>query len=101
MNDSIVAVHGLNGHWKRTWTAKNGSFWLTDFLPVQHPTARIMSYGWNSAVFGKAVTNLRDEAEMLLQYLGDKRDGDRRKKPLLFICHSLGGLLVKKVGNTL
>lgn len=45
---SIIAVHGLDGHWRKTWTADNGVFWLQDLLPEVVPGARVFSYGYDS-----------------------------------------------------
>ncbi|OCL02322.1 hypothetical protein AOQ84DRAFT_357452 [Glonium stellatum] len=39
----IIAVHGLNGHRDKTWTAGNGVNWLRDLLPQDLPNARIMA----------------------------------------------------------
>lgn len=47
---SIIAVHGLNGHWKKTWTAENGVFWL-ELLQEQLPEARILSYGYDGSTY--------------------------------------------------
>jgi hypothetical protein len=58
-----------------------------------------MSYGYNSrTAFSKAVTDINDEAAMLL----DRLDGERQSKcqktrPIIFVSHSLGGIVVKKV----
>lgn len=95
---SIVAVHGLMGDWEKTWTV-NGKLWLRDFLPAEFPEARIMSYGYNSDVcFTKARTGLEDEAAILLDRLKGVRTGPGQvHRPLIFIAHSLGGILVKKV----
>jgi hypothetical protein len=42
---SIVAIHGLNGHREKTWTAKNKVNWLRDanILSTIIPNARIIS----------------------------------------------------------
>ncbi|KAH6861238.1 hypothetical protein B0T12DRAFT_336994, partial [Alternaria alternata] len=38
----VVAIHGLNGHREKTWTAGNGVHWLRDLLPHDLPQARIL-----------------------------------------------------------
>ena len=49
--NSIVAVHGMNGHPHNTWTTKSGVFWLHDLLPKLGPKkARVLVYGYNSRV---------------------------------------------------
>jgi hypothetical protein len=45
-NASIIAVHGLNGHRERSWTAANGTKWLCDLLPVDMPNIRVNSWGY-------------------------------------------------------
>lgn len=96
---SIVAVHGLGGDWAETWTDPNGKLWLRDFLPFQIPSARIMSYGYNSkTIFTKSVSSITSEAESLLYRLDLERDSREQKtKPIIFVAHSLGGIVVKKV----
>ena len=57
-----------------------------------------MSYGYSSRIFSSAVTNIDDEGVMLLDALDGEREKDNQKdRPILFIAHSLGGLIVKKV----
>ena len=45
---SIVTLHGLDGHWRKTWSTNSGDFWLRDFLPSAIPDARVLSYGYDS-----------------------------------------------------
>jgi hypothetical protein len=47
---SIVAIHGLNGHRAKTWTAKNNVNWLRDakMLSAIIPNARIISWGYDA-----------------------------------------------------
>ncbi|CCA76739.1 related to LipA and NB-ARC domain protein-Aspergillus clavatus [Serendipita indica DSM 11827] len=66
----IVAVHGLDGHREETWTTEDGILWLCDLLPSDLPNARILMYEY---------------------------DADTRypRRPIIFIAHNLGGILVK------
>ena len=74
---SIVAVHGLGGHYKNTWAHENGQWWLKDFLPIQIPNARILSYGYNAAVaFSKSVLNIENCARQLLNKIRNERESE-------------------------
>ena len=70
--DSIVAIHGLDGDRKESWTTENGTFWLRDFLPGDLPNARILTYGYDSATRGRMQLSnqtLYDHAEDLVNKL--------------------------------
>ncbi|KAI0845108.1 hypothetical protein F5Y00DRAFT_273263 [Daldinia vernicosa] len=98
----IVAVHGLNGHYIKTWSAESSDSdqhynWLQSALPQTFPTARIMSFGYDSAVFTRSVADIGDFADQLLHELKIRRSNLRDKnRPVLFLCHSLGGIIFKK-----
>src|SRR3989440_7402128 len=62
-HSSIVAVHGLNGHREKTWTAANGVHWLRDLLPNDIPNARILSWGYDA--------NTHSNSRVSCQYLYD------------------------------
>ncbi|TVY82002.1 Protein SERAC1 [Lachnellula suecica] len=98
----IVAVHGLSPlknlkHAEDTWTAKsNGKMWLRDFLPHKTPNCRIFLFGYNSnAALSTSTAGVQDQAETLFSRLIWERKA-APNRPLLFICHSLGGLIVKQ-----
>lgn len=93
----VVAVHGLQGDAFRTWEHSNGTLWLRDLLPEEIPSARIMTFGYDSTIaFSNSVARIEDKALDLLNRLGAQRDERTDKRPVVFICHSLGGIVVKK-----
>lgn len=80
-----------------------------------------MTFGYDANVIGSSMNTFKDSAQLLLQHLLLKRDPElvcvseskcqRRRmfyflnfnpkipssRPILFICHSLGGLVTKQV----
>jgi hypothetical protein len=59
-----------------------------------------MSYGYKSdTAFSKAVTNIKNKAEALLDRLNGNRGQKEKTRPILFVTHSLGGIVVKKAGS--
>ena len=99
----IVAVHGLNGHYEKTWTAtlRNGSQvnWLRDLLPQQVRNTRIMSFSYDSTVqFSKSTSDIFTFADQLLEHLlAARQRAGEESRPIVFICHSLGGIVFKQV----
>lgn len=97
---SIVAIHGLNGHAYRSFTSKEtGLMWLRDLLPNDLPNSRIMTFGYNANVLDNTATGtLADFRQSFLSSLSAMRNSQReRLRPVLFIAHSLGGIVLKSV----
>ncbi|KAJ0352688.1 hypothetical protein COL154_004239 [Colletotrichum chrysophilum] len=95
----IVAIHGLNGHYLKTWTdEKTGTNWLRSFVPQIVPVARVMSFWYNSTVqFSKSTSDIDVFSGRLLEgLLADRESIEEQDRPLIFICHSLGGLVFKQ-----
>jgi hypothetical protein len=101
-----IVVHGLNPtntkfHAYETWTSTGGNLWLKDFLPTSLPTvrARVLLFGYNANVaFKTSTAGVREQANNLLNRLYLIREGnDASQRPIVFICHSLGGIVVKQV----
>ena len=59
-----------------------------------------MSFGYDSdTAFSCAVTDITNVAKMLLKRLrGARQSAEEKRRPIVFISHSLGGIVVKKVG---
>ncbi|ERF72769.1 hypothetical protein EPUS_09197 [Endocarpon pusillum Z07020] len=101
-NLDIVAIHGLNPinkafHAEATWTANNGKMWLQDFLPTRLPDARIFLFGYNSNVAIETSTaGVNEQAENMLNRLSFERKNVPSQRPIIFIAHSLGGIIVKR-----
>lgn len=99
----IVAIHGLNGHYENTWTTKKGDGtqvnWLRDLLPKKIRNARIMSFSYNSRVqFSKSTSDIFVFADQLLeQLLAARNTPGEEARSIVFICHSLGGIVFKQV----
>ncbi|KAL1859522.1 hypothetical protein VTK73DRAFT_7574 [Phialemonium thermophilum] len=103
----IIFVHGLGGTSRLTWS-KNKSpelFWPGRFLPSEPDIcqARILTFGYN-ATFGRrgnVSTSVLDFAKDLLFELKYAKDEDTKdlqigQVPLIFVVHSMGGLIVKE-----
>ncbi|KFZ19928.1 hypothetical protein V501_00400 [Pseudogymnoascus sp. VKM F-4519 (FW-2642)] len=89
-----LAISGLGGHAFGSFKEKDGSYmWLCDDLPYHLATARIIIYGYESQLHGsQSFQGLEALASNLRALLRDITE----KKPLFFIAHSLGGLIVKE-----
>lgn len=79
---------------------KQRIFWPRDILPGDVPNTRIFTYGYNSRVsryFSGPTnqSNISQHGLALLNCISDERH-DYSDRPLIFVAHSLGGLLVKQ-----
>jgi hypothetical protein len=92
-------VHGLNGHPYKSWQHGESLFYWPIELAKLIPTARVMTFGY-TADFNSGRRNqmgVRQHAESLLQSLRNNRQHASQKRPLAFVCHSLGGIVTKQV----
>ncbi|MCJ1348649.1 hypothetical protein MMC31_006882, partial [Peltigera leucophlebia] len=104
-NVDIVFVHGLNGDPHDTWTSqKSKNFWPKHLLPplLQDEKARILVYGYDADVTsftgdGVSRDKIHNHAENLVAGLvANRRMRKMTERPIVFIAHSLGGLVVKR-----
>ena len=99
----FVFVHGLGGGSRKTWskTPSDNHFWPKRWLPLDpdFKNVRIWSFGYDSTYTQKKgdVLNIEDFGRALLGALTSSKCLDDEETPIIFIGHSMGGLVVKKV----
>ncbi|KAI3325776.1 hypothetical protein HD806DRAFT_491196 [Xylariaceae sp. AK1471] len=96
----LVAVTGLGGHAFGSWRSPNNDeMWLRDYLPTDIPNHRIIVYGYNTKLQGnESKQSIEDLGARFMESLAAFRiDTKTTQRPIIFIGHSLGGLLVKEV----
>ncbi|KAA8899139.1 hypothetical protein FN846DRAFT_960911 [Sphaerosporella brunnea] len=96
----VIAITGLGGHAYGSWRSRTMTersvdrpMWLRDFLPVEIVGIRIMTYGYDSSLRNPNGSNLTDYRRNFIECLQNSR-GNCPKRPIIFIGHSLGGILV-------
>lgn len=110
---SVIAIHGKGAHPAQTWSAlvapgrdphdpANYVTWLDqdNMLPAALPSARIIRYGYLSEWFGENAVKTR--AASIGEKFLDELNGLRvnaPERPLVFIGHSFGGLVILKVSS--
>ena len=74
--------------------------WPRDFLPLNNgfKNSRIMTFGYNSTLVDrKSEKRLKDWSNELLEQLSRVRTTSLEKiRPMIFICHSMGGLVARQ-----
>ncbi|KAI4212781.1 MAG: hypothetical protein LQ351_004483 [Letrouitia transgressa] len=97
----LIFVHGLGGGSRSTWTKDNNSslYWPQMWLPndAAFLDVRIHSFGYNSNWEKESVLNIHDFAKSLLGSIQDcPRIPRDSTAPLIFVGHSMGGLVIKR-----
>ncbi|MCJ1437334.1 hypothetical protein MMC27_006721 [Xylographa pallens] len=98
---SIVAVHGLNGGRRKSWTDPvTATFWLQDLLPEIVPHTRILSFGYDASK--TSTTDLGHVAYSLIIKLVFLRESTKSEgRPIVWLAHSLGGQLLKGLAEAI
>ena len=74
-------------------------FWPEKLLPKDIPNAKIFTYGYNAGVIGGLLKgpDMNNVSQHANDLLIDLKSELRNKKPIIFVAHSLGGIVVKDV----
>ncbi|KAI3322074.1 ankyrin repeat-containing domain protein [Xylariaceae sp. AK1471] len=94
----IIILHGLDGHpWRTFHDEETGFFWPSDLHRVV-PHARIMVFGYlvDTHSGSSNALGIYQHADSLLLHLRNNRFPNLTTRPMVFIGHSLGGLVIKQ-----
>ncbi|KAK2730723.1 hypothetical protein FQN57_004185, partial [Myotisia sp. PD_48] len=97
----IVFVHGLTGNAHTTWYhEKSGLHWPSELLKKDVSNSRIFTFGYDADVasfWGPSQNRLTNHASnMVADLVGVREDTGTEGRALIFIVHSLGGLVVER-----
>lgn len=104
----IIFIHGLGGDSRNSWSKDHNPefFWPGQWLPLEPELqrARIFTFGYDASFRpgeGRSNASITDFAKELLFEIryGKSPNGKSLgvgESPLLFVAHSMGGLLAKK-----
>ncbi|KAF8534212.1 hypothetical protein BDD12DRAFT_861595 [Trichophaea hybrida] len=97
----LIAVSGLSSHAFGSWKSPSQRhvMWLRDHLKLDFPQCRVFIWGYDSELESSATKNIRNYARQLLTAIQVVREGNEivRRRPIIFVGHSLGGLVIKQV----
>lgn len=93
----VIFVHGLGGDPYGTWFSRNTTDFWPAWLVADLSKVQIWSLKWPSKGYSfipSSQASIVEVAQATLQLL-DSRELGRR--PIIFVCHSMGGILVKQL----
>lgn len=92
----IVFIHGLNGDSLGTWINKTTKFYWPSELGKELPDLGIwaLNYDAHTSAWGGSTMSIESRSKNLLEVLRNDGIGDRR---IVFVAHSLGGVMVKQL----
>lgn len=93
----VLFLHGLTGTPADTWSSGPEKDFWPKWLGEESPGLSVYALGYPSSIlekWAKKEMDLHERAQNLLEHLAAYGIG---KRPVAFICHSLGGLLAKEM----
>ncbi|KAI2465412.1 hypothetical protein F4781DRAFT_424824 [Annulohypoxylon bovei var. microspora] len=100
-----IAISGLASHPFGSWQPKGGDksfMWIRDELPRIIPKTRTSIYGYDTALIGSnSFQSIYDLARSLIDHIRASGWGLPSAKPLIFLAHSLGGIVLKEAFSIL
>jgi len=83
--------------------AISGTFWPRDLLPRIISDVRVFTWGYDADIDGfgsRSQSTIIQHAQSLLSDIADQREvAEYYKRPIAFVVHSLGGIVVKAALN--
>ncbi|KAI1407119.1 hypothetical protein F5Y13DRAFT_175692 [Hypoxylon sp. FL1857] len=97
---NCIAISGLASHPFGSWQPKGGDksfMWIRDELPRAMPDTRLSIYGYDTALVGSnSFQSIEDLATSLIDHIKSSGWALPSAKPLIFLAHSLGGIVLKE-----
>jgi hypothetical protein len=100
----VVFFHGLGGHYEKTWRHDQGFSWphklASEAASVRTWTLEYPAHRWCWTEQGKeAVGDITQIARRVrIEIVSKRREGLMQSgKPCIWVCHSLGGLVAKRL----
>lgn len=92
----VIFVHGPGGNSTDSWSSEAGYWpqWVSESNPSVSVTAVEYPYVVSISIFRRRALSIRDHAIALMELLVSSDKGTR---PLVFVAHSLGGVVVKEL----
>ncbi|KAK0639719.1 hypothetical protein B0T16DRAFT_463363 [Cercophora newfieldiana] len=96
-----IAISGLASHPFGSWQphGNNKSFmWIRDVLPACLPTFRFLTFGYDTTLLdSKSFQTIPDLAARFILDMKSHGWSSPTSRPVVFLAHSLGGVLLKQV----